>query len=105
TNALKPFIGQIKQTPPMYSAVRVKGKRLYEYARQNLHVERPTREVHIYEIADLKQENAHSFTMKVTCSKGTYMRTLCVDIGKKLGYPAHMSELIRIEAGSFSADE
>ncbi|NLI67618.1 MAG: tRNA pseudouridine(55) synthase TruB [Bacilli bacterium] len=107
--ALQSFIGEIKQTPPMYSAVRVKGKRLYEYARENKSVERPERTVTIYDIKrrkDLEElkDNA-SFTIEVSCSKGTYIRTLAVDIGKRLGYPAHMSKLIRIETDSFTIDE
>lgn len=104
---LQQFIGEITQTPPMYSAVRVKGKRLYEYARENISVERPTRQVTIYDIKNLKQivDQPHRFLMTVTCSKGTYMRTLCVDIGRHLGYPAHMFNLIRTKAGSFMASE
>ena len=106
-HALRQFIGNIKQTPPMYSAVRVNGKRLYEYARDNIPVERPTRQVTIHDISNLeKNENQpHQFHMTVTCSKGTFMRTLCVDIGKCLGYPAHMSSLIRTKASSFSSEE
>jgi len=101
------FRGEITQIPPMYSAVRVKGKRLYEYARANEEVERPSRQVTIYELIHLPNELEHptTFKMKVTCSEGTYMRTLCVDIGKNLGYPAHMSDLVRLETSSFTADE
>lgn len=106
-HALRQFIGNIKQTPPMYSAVRVKGKRLYEYARDNIPVERPTRQVTIHDISNLEKNESqpHQFHMTVTCSKGTFMRTLCVDIGKCLGYPAHMSSLIRTKASSFSSEE
>lgn len=106
-HVVKQFVGDITQIPPMYSAVRVKGKRLYEYARENISVERPKRRVTIFDIKELKQSTNHPerFSMTVTCSKGTYMRTLCVDIGRLLGYPAHMSDLVRTKAGSFSADE
>ncbi|RKQ37525.1 tRNA pseudouridine(55) synthase TruB [Oceanobacillus halophilus] len=98
---LEDFTGTITQIPPMYSAVKVNGKKLYEYARENKTVERPKRQVTIYEI-ELLSLGIDSFRLKVVCSKGTYIRTLCVDIGKKLGYPAHMSDLTRIETASFS---
>lgn len=105
---LNSFIGQIKQTPPMYSAVKVKGKRLYEYARENKIVERPERTVTIYHIKrypSANEETNRSFTIEVSCSKGTYIRTLAVDIGNRLGYPAHMSKLKRIETDSITIDE
>jgi len=106
-NALKLFRGEILQTPPMYSAVKVKGKRLYEYARANEYVERPTRKITIHTLEHLKNDTEHNqkFTIKAVCSAGTYMRTLCVDIGKQLGYPAHMSHLVRIEACGFTKDD
>lgn len=101
---LKSFIGKIEQIPPMYSAVKVNGVRLHQLARQGQEVERKAREVEIYEIEtlsmSLKQEFPE-FTFRVKCSKGTYIRTLCVDIGKKLGYPAHMKLLQRTETGPF----
>ncbi len=106
--ALSSFKGEIIQIPPMYSAVKVKGKRLYEYARAGIDVQRPERKVTIFNI-ERKQVNDdslnHPIRMKVTCSKGTYIRTLCVDLGKKLGYPAHMAYLERIESDSFHIDE
>lgn len=103
-NVLQSFTGMITQVPPMYSAVKVNGKKLYEYARANEVVERPKRQVTIYNIARLPDERQEAiyFRMKVVCSKGTYIRTLCVDIGKKLGYPAHMSDLIRTQTGPFT---
>lgn len=106
-NTLRLFRGNITQIPPMYSAVRVKGKRLYEYARANKEVDRPAREVTIYGLTNLSTGTPDSckIKMKVDCSEGTYIRTLCVDIGKKLGYPAHMSSLTRIAASSFVAAE
>lgn len=106
-DVLKLFKGEISQTPPMYSAVRVNGKRLYEYARANEYVERPSRQVTIFELALLKNKakDNHKFNIKAVCSAGTYMRTLCVDIGKELGYPAHMSDLIRVEACSFTKED
>src|SRR5690625_2703197 len=91
----------------MYSAVRDRINSLNEYARENIPVERPTRQVTIHDISNLTQnENQpHQFHTTVTCSKGTFMRTLCVDIGKHLGYPAHMASLIRTKASSFTSEE
>jgi tRNA pseudouridine55 synthase len=107
---LAQFTGAIKQIPPMYSAVKVNGRKLYEYARANQTVERPVREVTIYELemTDLPKRNDNgtiSFSFRVDCSKGTYIRTLAVDIGKTLGYPAHMSYLQRVKSGPFSLDD
>lgn len=104
---LKSFIGEIEQTPPMYSAVKVNGKKLYEYARQGIEVERPTRKVTIYSIEllddrDLFEGDLVSFKFRVSCSKGTYIRTLAVDLGEKLGYPAHMSSLVRTQSAEFT---
>lgn len=103
---LQAFIGKIEQTPPYYSAVKVNGKRLYEYARAGIEVERPTRTVEIKaltltEITTAKP-GCFSFAFSVTCTKGTYIRTLAVDIGKKAGYPAHMSKLTRTASGPFT---
>ncbi|MDY0405841.1 tRNA pseudouridine(55) synthase TruB [Virgibacillus sp. 179-BFC.A HS] len=105
--ALNSFRGKITQIPPMYSAVKVNGKKLYEYARQHIDVERPKRQVEIYELKKLpnKQPSNQVFRLKIVCSKGTYIRTLCVDIGKKLGYPAHMSALERIQTGAFAKED
>src|SRR5699024_11710031 len=90
----------------MYSAVKVKCNRLYEYARNNEYVERPSRTVEIYAIDLLHVDsNSHTFSFSVKCSAGTYIRTLCVDIGKALGFPAHMSQLERTEVGPFTASE
>lgn len=102
--------GTISQTPPMYSAVKVKGKRLYEYARQGIEVERPTRNVHIYSLELLDQRQSFSgetisFRFRVSCSKGTYIRTLAVMIGEKLGFPAHMSDLIRIQSAGYTLSD
>lgn len=104
---LERFLGNIVQVPPMYSAVSVGGKRLYEYARANEYVERPKRNVTIYSLSMIRDydEDLHSFSIEVTCSQGTYIRTLCVEIGEALGYPAHMSSLVRTEASTFSTEE
>lgn len=102
----KELTGEIIQTPPMYSAVKVKGKRLYEYARQGIEVERPSRTIFIRELQLLDDRSIFngdsiSFKFRVTCSKGTYVRTLAVMIGEKLGYPSHMSDLTRTASGQF----
>lgn len=109
-NVLQSFLGKQKQTPPMISAVKVNGKRLYEYARKNLEVKRPIRDIEIYDIELLSYEEIFTgkevnFIIRVHCSKGTYIRTLAVDIGKKLGYPAHLKELIRTKSGNFSINK
>ncbi|MCC3645739.1 MULTISPECIES: tRNA pseudouridine(55) synthase TruB [Cytobacillus] len=107
---LQSLTGEITQTPPMYSAVKVNGKRLYEYARQGIEVERPSRKVTIYSIELLDEREMFegenlTFRFRVACSKGTYIRTLAVMIGSELGYPAHMSELVRIQSASLTLDD
>lgn len=108
---IRSFEGEITQTPPMYSAVKVNGRRLYEYARAGKTVERPSRNVQIYgyqrtsEVQYDHDKKTASFTFAVSCSKGTYIRTLAVDTGKKLGFPAHMSNLVRTESGGYKASE
>ncbi len=96
-NVLKEFLGEQLQTPPMYSAVKLNGKKLYEYARQNIQVEKPGKLIEIKELNLIKFEDNRA-VFKVRCSKGTYMRTLCNDIGEKLGTYGHMGVLIRTEA-------
>lgn len=107
---LATLTGEIIQTPPMFSAVKVNGKRLYEYARQGIEVERPSRKVMIYSLELLDDRNEFAgdkvtFRFKVACSKGTYVRTLAVMIGERLGYPAHMSKLTRIQSASFAIED
>lgn len=102
--------GEIEQTPPMFSAVKVGGVRLYEYARKGIEVERPTRKVSIYSIELLDDQTEFSgenikFRFRVSCSKGTYIRTLAVMIGEKLGFPAHMSWLQRVQSAAFSLED
>ena len=100
-DVIKSFIGKQKQVPPMYSALKVNGKKLYELAREGKVIERETREIEIFSIEEIEIiENKISF--KVHCSKGTYIRTLCKDIGKKLGCGAAMSALKRVQAGGFT---
>ncbi|MFT8317095.1 MAG: tRNA pseudouridine(55) synthase TruB [Sporolactobacillus sp.] len=95
--------GTIEQRAPLYSAVKVNGRKLYEYARAGLSVERPVRQVKIYhlELLDEAQSYQREIPFKVSCSKGTYVRTLAVDIGRRLGYPAHLHRLTRLKAGPF----
>ncbi|SFJ23431.1 tRNA pseudouridine(55) synthase TruB [Thermoflavimicrobium dichotomicum] len=97
------FRGEIEQIPPMYSAVRVHGKRLYELARAGVEVERPKRKVMIYDLDCTGMEAGEHplIHFDVRCSKGTYIRTLCVDLGLALGYPAHMTQLTRVQSGPF----
>ena len=101
--ALKQFVGVIEQVPPMYSAVRYKGKKLYELARQGIVVDRKPRIVKIYSL-DLLSLSFDSALVKVVCSKGTYIRTLCEDIGKILGCGACLSCLIRTRSGAFKIE-
>ncbi|WP_062231804.1 tRNA pseudouridine(55) synthase TruB [Fictibacillus sp. FJAT-27399] len=103
---LQSFKGIIQQVPPMFSAVKVNGKKLYQYAREGIEVERPVREANIYELKLLSHDRQFpgpypAFSFFVRCSKGTYIRTLAVDMGRKLGYPAHMSKLVRVASGPF----
>lgn len=103
---LNSFKGVISQVPPMYSAVKVEGKRLYELAREGKTVERKSREVEIYEIemTDMVYSgNYPDITFRVLCSKGTYIRTLCVDIGRALGVPGVMVKLERTMSAGISA--
>lgn len=107
---LQKHTGEITQVPPMYSAIKVKGKRLYEYARQGIEVERPSRKVFIYDITLLDDQlqfsgDPLSFTIRVSCSKGTYIRTLAVTIGEMLGFPSHLSKLVRIASGGIRKEQ
>lgn len=109
-DALASLTGEIEQTPPMYSAVKVNGKKLYEYARKGEVVERPTRKVTIYSLQLLddveKFEGEEiTFRIRIACSKGTYIRTLAVQIGEQLGIPAHMASLVRTASGTFTEKE
>ena len=102
-DAIKSFIGKQKQVPPMYSALKINGKKLYELAREGKVIEREAREIEIFDIEEIEViENKVSF--KVHCSKGTYIRTLCKDIGEKLGCGATMSALKRVQSGGFTID-
>ena len=107
TAAINSFVGEYEQIPPMYSAVKHEGRKLYDLARSGVEVERKARTITIHGISDidysLLDENKVSFS--VCCSKGTYIRTLCKDIGEKLGCGAHMSALVRTRSGQFYAKD
>jgi len=102
--ALASFVGSIQQVPPMYSAIKVDGKKLYELARDGIKVAIEPRNIFISDINLIKVED-EKIVFDVTCSKGTYIRSLCIDIGRKLGCLATMSFLVRTRVGSFSLSE
>lgn len=104
-NAVKKFEGEIYQIPPMYSAIKIGGKKLYELARQGVEVERKPRKINIYklEIENIDLENSE-VTILVDCSKGTYIRTLCNDIGESIGTGGFMKSLIRTKCGGFNVE-
>lgn len=98
------FIGKLEQVPPMYSAVKVNGKKLYELAREGKEIERKSRTIEVYDIRIRQFLPPDRVEMDVDCSKGTYIRTLCADIGKALGCGGHMAELLRTATGAFSLE-
>lgn len=103
-NVLASFRGEIEQIPPMYSAIKVKGQKLYEIARRGGEVERQPRRITIHELALLGRDG-EDFLLDVRCSKGTYVRTLCHDIGRALGCGGCMSSLRRTRAGAFRLED
>ena len=98
------FLGTYEQIPPMYSAIKINGKKLYELAREGKEIERKARKITIFEIQITKFMPPNQFEIEVVCSKGTYIRTLCADIGKRLQCGAHMASLLRTSSGMFSLD-
>lgn len=108
-DAMKGFVGTITQIPPMYSAVKVNGRKLYDYARAGEVVERPKRQVDIYSFERTSPiqllNNCARFTFRVRCGKGTYIRTLSVDLGSKLGYASHMSKLERTGSAGMKLED
>lgn len=98
------FVGECMQIPPMYSALKVNGKKLYELAREGIEVERKPRKVVFREI-EILDVSLPRITLKVTCSKGTYIRTLCNDIGEALGCGGCMKSLIRTRVGIFAIED
>ncbi len=104
-SAINSFVGEYNQTPPMYSAIKVNGKKLYELAREGKEIERKTRLINIYKIRDIKALGNNKYEFYVLCSKGTYIRTLCKDIGEKLGCGGCMSDLTRTRSGNFYIED
>ncbi|CAM8267608.1 TruB Pseudouridine synthase [Candidatus Methylopumilus planktonicus] len=101
---LQKFVGDITQIPPMYSALKFEGRPLYEYARQGIEIERKSRQTTIYDIG-LMEFQGSVMTIEVSCSKGTYIRTLAEDIGHALGCGAHLKGLERTQTGNFQLSE
>lgn len=100
---LESFVGKQQQIPPIYSAIKVNGKKLYEYARQGKEVEIKARDIEIYDLKLLKIDSENNeLTINVKCSKGTYIRSLCEDIAAKLETVGYMKELNRIQVGEFN---
>lgn len=102
---LEQFRGEIDQVPPMYSAIKIGGQKLYQIARRGGEVERPARPVTIHELELLGQSGPADYTLRIRCSKGTYVRTLCHDIGQALGCGGCMSSLRRTMAAGFTLDD
>lgn len=102
---LPQFTGAIEQIPPMFSAVKIKGKKLYELARKGKTVERKPRPVTIFELELLEQTAGHTYRLRIRCSKGTYIRTLCHDIGTALGCGGCLASLRRTMASGFTLDQ
>lgn len=103
---LETFLGKQEQMPPMYSAIKVKGKKLYEYARKGQVVEVQPRPIEIYEIKLLKiNQKEKQIEFQVACSKGTYIRSLCEDIAERMGTVGYMSKLNRVQVGDFSIEQ
>ena len=104
--ACEAMVGEIEQIPPMYSALKVDGKKLCDLAREGIEIERKARSITVYKIEPkCIDEEKGVYEMYVKCSKGTYIRTLCADIGKMLGCGACMSKLERVESGNFKIDD
>ena len=99
------FTGEIRQIPPMYSAVKIGGKKLYELARRGQEVERAPRPVTIYDLEILEQSDRENYVLRIVCSKGTYIRTLCHDIGEALGCGGCLCSLRRTMAAGFTLDQ
>ncbi len=109
-DVISSFKGTYTQTPPMYSAIKYKGKRLYEYARQGITIDDiPSRDIEVFDIKRISdiiyREDLAFFDYQVLASKGLYVRTLSYDIGKKLGYPSHNDSLHRTKAGIFNIED
>lgn len=102
--ACKEFLGKIKQIPPMYSALKVDGKKLYDLAREGIEIERQARDIEIFQLECTPTDKVNEYELLVECSSGTYIRTLCADIGATLGCGGVMSALHRVVAGGFNIE-
>ncbi len=103
--SLKYFIGEIEQVPPIYSAIKVNGKKLYEYARAGENIEIKSRKVNISELKILNFDyNKQQLELYISCSKGTYIRSVANDLGEKLGVYGHLNKLVRVKAGYFNIE-
>ena len=98
------FLGKIKQIPPMYSALKVDGKKLYDLAREGIEVERKARDIEIFRLDSSPTDKENEYELLVECSSGTYIRTLCADIGARLSCGGVMSALHRVQAGGFDIE-
>lgn len=105
TEACKEFVGEIDQIPPMYSALKVNGQKLYDLARQGVVIERQARKIAVHALECQPTERADEYILTVTCSGGTYIRTLCADIGQRLGCGGVMATLERVEACGITLNE
>ena len=105
-DACRQFVGEIQQVPPMYSALKVNGEKLVDLARRGIEIEREARKITVYSLEPEAINEAEGlYRISVACSKGTYIRTLCKDIGERLGCGATMTELIRTESGTFNIND
>ncbi len=104
-NSVGRFVGDIMQTPPMYSALKVNGKKLCDLARQGVEIEREARQITVHSIKCIPTDSERDYILEVVCSSGTYIRTLCADIGKSLGCGAAMATLCRSRAGDFALSQ
>lgn len=102
--AAESFVGEIMQVPPMYSAIKMNGNKLYDLARQGIEVERKARKINIYSLKIAPSDKKNTYDLEVYCSSGTYIRTLCADIGKTLGCGGCMASLRRTVSNGFSVD-
>ena len=103
-SAFSKFLGPIEQVPPSYSAVKFKGKKLYEFARKGIEIKVEPRKVSIHKL-DISDIKGSEVSFNVTCSKGTYIRQLCIDLGRLLGCGAYLSRLCRTRSGNFTINE
>ena len=103
--ALFSFLGKQQQIPPIYSSIKVNGKKLYEYARNGQEIEIKPRDIEVYNISLISYDKKNEIAFEVECSKGTYIRTLCEDIAKKIGTIGYMKELQRIKVNEFKIED